>query len=268
MRSSFLCADDIRLAVRDEGTGIPVVFQHGLGGDDSQVADVFPDIPAVRRITLECRGQGGSAYGPAADLSIPTFANDLAALLDHLGVQSAIVGGISMGAAIALRSAIVWPRRVRALILARPAWISEAAPPNMFPYYTVGDLLLRYPPEEARQRFLDSPTASLLESEAPDNFASLLGFFGRPDPKSFGALLRAIAADGPGISEEEIARIDVPTLVIGHSRDLAHPLGYAQRLASLIPEAELGTITPKARDREAYRRQFRENLADFLDRWT
>ena len=65
-------------------------------------------------------------------------------------------------------------------------------------------------------------TAADLARAAPDNLASLRGFFGRP--AAFGRLLQAIAADGPGVAEDDIRRIAVPTLVIGHGRDLAHPL--------------------------------------------
>jgi pimeloyl-ACP methyl ester carboxylesterase len=264
---SFIRRDGIRLAYCDVGIGTPFLFQHGLGGDDKQVSDVFPDKPSARRITLECRGQGRSAYGPVSKLSLATFADDLASLYDHLNLDGPIVGGISMGAAIAMRSAILWPRRFRGLVLARPAWISQSAPLNMSPYAIVGDLLLRYHVDEARDRFLSNPTASLLQNQAPDNLSSLLGFFSRPQPRDFGALLKAIADDGPGVSEEQIGRIDVPTLVVGHRQDLAHPLAYAERLASLIPCAELRVIAPKAADREAYRREFRDSLSDFLDRW-
>ena len=264
---SFICRDGIRLAYRDVGTGTPVLFQHGLGGDQLQVSDVFPEGSAARRITLECRGQGRSQYGPLSMLSLATFTDDLASLYHHLNLVSPIVGGISMGAAIAMRSAVLWPRRFRGLVLARPAWISQSGPSNMSSYAIAGDLLLRYPVDEARDRFLSSPTASLLQNQAPDNLASLLGFFSRPQPRDFGALLKAIADDGPGVSDEQIGRIDVPTLVVGHRQDLAHPLAYAERLASLIPCAKLRVITPKAADREAYRREFRDSLSDFLGRW-
>jgi pimeloyl-ACP methyl ester carboxylesterase len=56
----------------------------------------------------------------------------------------------------------------------------------------------------------------------------------------------------------------VPTLVIGHGRDLAHPLAHAERLAALIPGARLVEITPKATDRAAYLRGFRQAVVDFL----
>ena len=257
--------DGLTLRYRDVGEGLPVLFQHGLGGDEAQVADAMPQSPAFRRITLECRGQGGSPFGAAEGLSIATFADDLSALADDLAIGPAVVGGISMGAAIALRLAVRQPEKVRALILARPAWVAEPGPDNMRPYALVGDLLQRFDPVEARQRFDASDTAAELARLAPDNLASLAGFFGRAEPKVFGALLSAIAADGPGVTEAEIAALDLPVLVIGHGADLAHPLAMAEELAGLIPVAKLARITPKAVDRDAYRREFRATVGAFLD---
>jgi pimeloyl-ACP methyl ester carboxylesterase len=257
--------DGVRLVYEDAGSGIPVLFQHGLGGDAAQVADVFPDAPPARRITLECRGQGGSSFGPPGRLSIATFADDLEALADRLALGEVVAGGISMGAAIAARLAVRRRDRVRALILARPAWVAAAGPDNMRPYALVGELMARHPPEEARRRFDRSATAATLSAQAPDNLASLRGFFARPEPAAFGHLLTAIAADGPGVSEDDLRRIAVPTLVIGHARDLAHPLASAEALAALIPGARLCIITPRADDRDAYRREFRSAVSTFLD---
>lgn len=252
--------DGLALAYDDSGTGAPVLFQHGLGGDARQAAEVFP--AAHRRITLECRGQGASETGPAEALSIATFADDLDALAAGLGLGAVPVGGISMGAAIALRLAVRRPDRVSALILARPAWVTEAGPANMRPYALAGELIAILPAAEAQARFEGSDIAATLAREAPDNLASLLGFFGRPPV--FGRLLQSIAADGPGVSEADLAGIRVPTLVIGHDRDLAHPLTHAERLAALIPGARLARIPAKASDRDAYVAGFRDALADFL----
>jgi pimeloyl-ACP methyl ester carboxylesterase len=261
---SIFTHEGVELSYRDSGEGISVVFQHGLGGDEMQVADVFPEMPGVRRITLECRGQGRSGFGPPEQLSIRTFADDLVALADQLGFGAAVMGGISMGAAIALRLAVHRPDRVRALVLARPAWVVHPAPANMKPYALVGDLLLHHPAEEARRLFEKTEIARELAQSAPDNLASLRGFFARPDAAAFGQVLRAIASDGPGVEESEVRAIDVPTLVIGHEQDLAHPLTYVEELAALIPNAQLRKITPKGEDPGAYRQEFRECLADFL----
>jgi pimeloyl-ACP methyl ester carboxylesterase len=254
--------DGAALRYEDKGQGPPVLFQHGLGGDAAQAAEVFPGAPPARRVTLECRGHGGSALGPPERLSIAAFADDLDALAAALGLGAAVVGGISMGAAIALRLAVRRPERVGALVLVRPAWTTGAAPANMRPYAEVGALIERLPAEEARRRFEAGETAATLAREAPDNLASLRGFFGRPP--AFGRLLRAIAADGPGVAAAELGRIAVPTLVVGHARDLAHPLAHAEALAAGIPGARLAVVTPKADDRAAHVREVRAALSAFL----
>lgn len=254
----------LNLAVHDRGIGTPVVFQHGLCGDATQPAEIFPfDLPA-RCLTLECRGHGGSDAGDTGLLSIATFADDLAAWLDSLALGPVVLGGISMGAAIALRLAVARPDLARALVLARPAWIAEAAPANMAPNAEVGALLARHNAEEARALFEASGTARDLTANAPDNLASLRGFFSREPQAVTAALLTRISADGPGISRAEIAALRIPTLVIGTGVDAVHPLGHAETLAALIPGARLARITPKALDKPRYVQDFRAALAQFL----
>src|ERR1700743_3399914 len=124
MRGTF-APDGVHLGYEDVGEGRAVIFQHGLGGDARQTAEVFPNEPGLRRITLECRGQGESETGRVSALSIDTCSADVAALADHLNVGRCVVGGISLGAAIALRLALRRPDLVGGLILARPAWLFE-----------------------------------------------------------------------------------------------------------------------------------------------
>jgi pimeloyl-ACP methyl ester carboxylesterase len=257
--------DGVALRGRDTGAGLPVVFQHGLGGSEAQVAEVFPDGTGLRRLTLDCRGQGGSTLGNPKDLSIETFANDVLAFADARGVGRFVAGGISMGAAIALRLAVRHPERVAGLVLARPAWLWDAAPPNMAPYAEVAALLEGGRPTAALAAFDASETAARLAEEAPDNLASLRGFFAQAAPDDMAALLGAIARDGPGVDEAQARRIAVPTLVIGHGRDAAHPLPLARRLAEVVPGAALVEITAKADDRARYLSDFRSALADFLE---
>jgi len=264
MNWNLLTRDDARLRVFDGGSGLPVIFQHGLGGDEAQVRGNFPERPAVRRITLECRGQGGSTAGSRRPFSIAMFADDVLAAADARGVERFVAGGISMGAAIALRLAVRHPERVAALILARPAWVDAAAPDNMRPYAEVAELLRRLPPDAARDAFAASATGERLAREAPDNLASLLGFFSRPDPEVTADLLADIAADGPGITHAEIAAIAVPTLVIGHGVDFAHPLAYARQLAGAIRGATLAEITPKATDKPRHTAEFGAAIDTFL----
>ena len=96
--------DGVRFAVTDHGgEGVPFLFQHGLCGSAAQTAEVIPELPDIRAITLECRGHGSSEAGDPSSFSIATFASDVDALIDAWHLAPVIIGGISMGAAIALR---------------------------------------------------------------------------------------------------------------------------------------------------------------------
>jgi len=257
--------DGLVLHVDDAGgPGHPVIFQHGLCGDARQVAEVFPSHPAFRRVTLECRGHGGSAPGDPGKLSIATFSDDLASLIETLDVGPVVVGGVSMGAALALRLAVHRPDLVRALILVRPAWVTRTAPCNMRPNAEAGRLLARLPPDRARAAFLESPTAAMLRAEAPDNLASLLGFFDRDQPAATAALLQAISADGPGVTVEQVRVLRSPALVLGTERDVVHPFGHAEALAALIPRARLVALTSKAESRARHTLELQAALASFL----
>jgi pimeloyl-ACP methyl ester carboxylesterase len=250
------------LSFVDRGTGPAVIFQHGLGGDAAQVAEVFPDADGLwRRLTLECRGQGASPPDPENRYAIQTFAEDVLKLADARQVERFVVGGISMGAAIALHLAVHHPGRVTALILARPAWLFAAAPANMAPFAEVAHLLGQL---GGRASFDTSETAAILAREAPANLSSLRGFFTRPNPEAAAALLGAIAIDGPGVTRAQAEALALPTLVIGHGRDLVHPLAYAEELAATIPGAQLVEITPKAVDGARHAAEFRAALRRWL----
>ena len=251
-------ADGVALNLDIAGQGTDLVFQHGLCGDRHQTAQVTPN--GVRRLTLECRGHGLSEVGPLEQLSIAQFTKDLAEVIAGEGIRP-VVGGISMGAAIALRLAVTRPELVRAMILARPAWGTKAGPANMAPNAEVGEMLAL---DQTLDRFDATPTARLLAETAPDNLASLRGFFARKPREVTSALLRRISADGPGVTASDLATLDLPVLVIGHARDHVHPLGLAEELSGAIPGAKLVRITAKADDPANYRDDFRAALAAFL----
>jgi pimeloyl-ACP methyl ester carboxylesterase len=247
------------------GNGLPVIFQHGLCGDARQTIEAFPQDPRFRRITIESRGHGGSDAGDPRLFSVHTFASDVAAFIDAHQLAPIVVGGISMGAAIALNLAVHWPGIVRGVILARPAWIVASAPANNIPNALVGRLLAERSQEDARKEFEASEIATLLAEKAPDNLASLRGFFSREPQATTAALLQAIAADGPGVSEKDLRNLEIPTLIIGHDIDYIHPLSYATAIAQLIPRSQLVTITPKALSKAAYLKDFHTAVTNFLE---
>jgi len=198
--------DGLALALHvQDGEGPCVVFQHGLCGDASQPADVFPRDCTARHVVLDCRGHGESDAGPLDALSIATFTDDLAAAIESLGACPCIVGGISLGAVMSLRLACTKPDLVCGLVLARPAWGCEIAPANMRPNLEVGEFLACEETPDERDVFLASDTGRRLANEAPDNLASLSGFFSRRPRDVTATLLTRISRDGPGVTEAQVA---------------------------------------------------------------
>lgn len=243
------------LALHLRGTGAPVQFQHGLGGDHLQTFESFPNLPGWQLRTLECRAHGHSP--PDGPFSIAHFAADVA----QVTPPDAVIGGISMGAAISLRLAALDLVRPRALILVRPAWATEAAPPNMAPIAEVAALIAA---DQTWDDFTTSPTHARLLREAPDNLASLRGFFTRHSLDTTARLLTSIAADGPGIAPAQVASITCPTLVCGSAEDHIHPFPMADHLARLIPGARLVELPPKGRDKAAHLAALHGVIAAFL----
>lgn len=252
----------VTLALQDAGgPGMPVVFQHGLCGDARQTAEAFPRDPRFRRITLECRGHGGSDI--AEPLSIASFTDDLAGLIETMR-PPLVIGGISMGAAIALRLAVIRPDLVRGLCLIRPAWLTDAAPPNMQPNAEIGDLLAALPAAAAKAAFMAGDTARRLADTSPDNLASLTGFFAREPLADTARLLQAISADGPGVTQADLAALTLPVLICGSRADAIHPLSHAETLATLIPRARLVELPPKGHDKPLHLAALHAALTDFL----
>lgn len=201
---------------------------------------------------------------PATAFSIATFADDVAALIEHLQLPPVVLGGISMGAAISSRIAVHRPELVRALILAMPAWVVEPAPDNMRPNLEVGELIAKLAPADARAAFAASDTYAVLARQAPDNLASLLGFFDREPSSVTAALLTSISADGPGITVGGLEQLSIPALILATDQDVVHPTSHAEHLAHLIPGSVFKTMTPKGVDKLAYITNFHAALSAFL----
>jgi 3-oxoadipate enol-lactonase len=105
------------------GDGPVVVLSHGILMDQSMFAPQVQALaPEFRVITWDQRGHGQDDRGQGGTPARGSFsywdsARDLLGLLDHLGVQRAVLGGMSQGGFVSLRAALLAPDRVRALIL-------------------------------------------------------------------------------------------------------------------------------------------------------
>lgn len=255
----------LTLALHDAGgDGVPVIFQHGLCGDARQTREAFPPDPRFRLITLECRGHGGSTFDDSPSLA--KFTKDIEALAETMG-RPVVAGGISMGAAIALRLAVRRPDLVAGLILVRPAWDTGAeAPANLAPNAEVGAVLQRLPVAEAREAFLASPTAAILREMSPDNLLSLMGFFAREPISQTAILLTALGNEPLGVTDADLAALRMPVLVCATGEDAIHPAALAEGLAARIPEAELCHLPPKGRDKAAHIATLHTKITAFLTR--
>ncbi|MBZ9848138.1 alpha/beta hydrolase [Mesorhizobium sp. CA14] len=257
-----LLRDGATLRMTDTGEGLAVVFQHGLGGGEAQVSQTFP--LGFRRITLECRGHGGSGFGERRPFSFEMFADDVLAAADRAGLDRFVAGGVSMGAGIALRLACRHRQRIAGLVLVRPAWTFSPAPQNMQLIAEAAGLILEHGTGKGRAIFAQSESAARLYREAPDNLSSLLGYFDRPDANAFAQVLADIASDGPGVSERDVAALAIPALVVGNAMDAVHPLSSAYALAAAIPNATFAQVTPKAADCKKHFNELHAQIATFL----
>lgn len=116
-----------RLYYEDTGGDKPaIVFSHGLLMDGSMFA---PQLEALQQqwrcITWDERGHGKTTNGQTAPFSYYDSANDLVALLDHLGIEQAVLAGMSQGGYLSLRCALRHPSRVRALVLLNTQALQE-----------------------------------------------------------------------------------------------------------------------------------------------
>ena len=256
---------------RDEGTGLPFVFQHGLGGDSGQPFGFFErlsrDKPPFRLVTLDCRAHGNThPAGPEESLSISCFADDVVNLMDRIDVSKAVIGGISMGAAVALNIALRFPDRLRGLILSRPAWLDRPDPENLSVLKLVAALIRKHGVDEGRERFLQTAEYAAIVNESPDVAQSLLGQFEHPRAVETVAKLERIPMDAPCRDRSGWASIAVPVLVLANRQDPVHPFKYGETLATAIPGAEFREITPKSVSVEDHERDVRESILEFINR--
>ena len=115
---SFIKVGDIQLAYTDTGVGLPVVLLHGYPFNRSLWNEQVSALSnSFRVITPDLRGLGESEAMPGA-VTMNRMAQDVAALLDHLEIPRAVIGGLSMGGYVALAFYKLFPSRVRALVLA------------------------------------------------------------------------------------------------------------------------------------------------------
>jgi pimeloyl-ACP methyl ester carboxylesterase len=274
--ASFL-HDGIVFHYLDVGQGVPFVLQHGLGGDVCQPAGLFVPPTGVRLLCLDARGHGQTQpLGDSSALSFDTFGDDLVAWLDHLGVGQAVVGGISMGAGVALNVAVRYPQRVAGLVLSRPAWLDGPMPPeNVARYAGIARLLRGVAAAGDPEHALQCAVAELEASDdyrnllaySPDTGQSLRGQLTNERAVAAVARLERLPADCPLADLRAAEAIRAPTLVLAHRQDPIHCFAFGRVLAGAIPGARLVELTPKSIARERHAAEIQRSLEAFLSRF-
>ncbi len=257
--------DGLEFHYRETGAGVAFVFQHGLGADVSQIFDLFQPPTGVRLISFDCRGHGETRpLGPEEKIGIGQFTDDLHALLDHLEIERAVVGGISMGAEISLNFALEHPERVMGLVLSRPAWLDQSREDNMRVFSTIAEFIRKYGAWEGAQRFQQTEAYQAVLRASPDNANSLVSQFVHPRAAETVAKLERIPIHTPRHTRLAWKRIQVPTLVLVNRQDAVHPYQFGEVFAQSIPGATLIEVTPKSVSKEGHFADVQRALVDFL----
>ena len=263
----FFHHDGIQFHYRDEGAGIPFFFQHGLGADVSQPFSLCAPPPGIRLIGFDARAHGQTnPVGPEEKISLASFANDLRALMDHLQIQRAIGGGISMGAAITLNFTLRHPELVLGLVQSRPAWLDAPNPWNVTMFSLITRLIREHGREKGKAQFLASPDYAETLAKWPDVANSLAGQFDNPVVDETAFKFERIIKDAPCRDRAEWKNIKVPTLILANRFDPIHPFEYGAEVARLIPGAEFQEITAKGVSLEQHNADVQRCLRDFLTR--
>src|SRR5512135_439705 len=216
--------------------GVPCVLLHGLLLDSLINRDLAARFvtQGYQVILLDLLGHGESDKPTdPRELRIDFFAEQTLALLDHLGIESALVGGMSLGAITALQVAAKAPERCLGLFIEMPVmeWSTMFAALLLVPVITLvdyGSFLVR---AFARVvRCIPRPKSDLLASFL--NAASA-------EPEVITAVLHGILV-GPVVPPAARRRqLSMPTLVIGHRGDRLHAHRDAAELAKEMPNARL-----------------------------
>ncbi len=257
--------DGIRFSYRRAGEGIPFVYQHGLGADVNQPFNLFKPPKGFQLLGFDCRLHGETtSAGDTDDISIATFADDMLAFLDLLEIEHAIVGGISMGAAVALNFALRFPRRTRGLVLHRPAWLDGPNRRNAEIFGFVAKLIKEHDPDAAVDQLRKSTLYADVFAESPDCANSLVSQCVAPRARERASRLERITSDAPNLHRAKWCDIKVPVLVLANRQDPIHPFEFGQTLAREIPHAEFREVTSKSVSVERYARDVQRFLTGFL----
>jgi pimeloyl-ACP methyl ester carboxylesterase len=227
----------ITLFYERAGRGSAVVLIPGLGGDHFLWRHQVPHLAAqFDVIAPDLRGAGQSS-APDEPYSMAMFADDLAGLLDVLGIARAHVVGASMGGFVAQEFALRYPERLDRLVL---CCTSLGGPHSLpIPPETVAVLTQRTgDPRVDLERFLAYSTSEHYRTAHADDIEAHIAWrVAHPQPLY--AYHRQLAAAAAHDALDRLGAIQAPTLICHGTADRIIPVGNAHMLAERIPGARL-----------------------------
>ena len=226
----FIEANGVGLRCELSGGGDrTLVLVHEMGGSLESWDDVAPRFAKSRRVLRYDTRGAGLSQKVRGELTLDTMADDIAALLDKLGIADRVaLAGVAVGGAIALHFAARYPERTSAVAVGSPATGIAAE--------RRGAALERL----ARIGMAFAVEDSMLNGYAPELRGDIARFerfrtrwLGN-DPSSYATIWRMLAAAD---MQDELARLTCPVLVIGGSLDRVRPPPLAESVARTIPGA-------------------------------
>jgi 3-oxoadipate enol-lactonase len=243
----------------DDQSALPMVLMHGGGPDHESILPLAMRLRDLVPVLLpDIRGYGRSACAFPDRHSWDQYSDDVAALLDHVDAQAAIVGGAGLGGTIALRTALRHPSRVKAVIVMSLEDIEDderkAAEVAFMDAFA----------ERVRTRGLQEGWRPILPHLAP-----VIGkMVGSAIPRSDRASIAAAAAIGRDRAfrdVKELASIIVPALICP-GMDWRHPRALAAEAVQVMPAAILGDpISSAVRDEEDFADALAPQIKRFLN---
>jgi 3-oxoadipate enol-lactonase len=220
---------DLLIDYSDDGEGLPVVLVHAFANDRMLWR---PQIEALRTryriIAPDLRGSGGSSRTDGQAVSMDQYADDIVALLDHLKIDRAVIGGISLGGYVALSIALRHAQRTAGLILANTRATADSSDWASFREALVRDIGQRGAVAVA-ENYGDKPFSSTCPADIKEEVRRMIlrqpttglvsctrGMAQRPDRSA-------------GLSD-----IKVPTLVISGTEDAYMPSAESEAMHRAI----------------------------------
>jgi pimeloyl-ACP methyl ester carboxylesterase len=255
-------SDGMQLYYEIHGHGPQVlVFMHGILLDSNMNRRLANDLAAKgnRVILFDLPGHGLSDKPNRASFHrMDTYAEHVVALLDHLAIDSAVIGGVSLGGNVSLLVAALAPERVRALIIEMPVleWAVPAAAITFIPMLLAvhfarplvrraASLIRRLP------RTGNGPVDSVMNALSND-------------PIETAAVLHGILAGPIAPTVAQRTAMQMPALVIGHQVDRIHPFHDAEQLARRLPEGQLVQAN-SVLELRVHPERLTGEIAEFLD---